>query len=446
MFSIQEVANLVSGTAVIGANDSRISNIHFDSRSIEKNGLFVALTSGNRNGHEFIDQAKENGASAALISDESYIQNDLSYIVVKDTERAFQLLAMHYREQSDIPLIAITGSNGKTSTKDMVSHLLSQRFRVHKTEGNFNNHLGAPLSLLSMKKEHEMAVIELGMNHAGEIDFLASLAKPTHSIITNIGDAHIEFFENKEGIAHAKAEILPHTAKEGFSFLPGDSEFIDLLTAKAVNKVITFGFKEHNDIVAKDIQMHENSCSFLYESHTFSHTFTIPLVGKHNVHNILPAIFLSLHYGMTAEDIQNALISLQISHMRFQPIMSSTGGVLISDCYNASPTSMVSSIDTLLESYPNYEKYLVLGDMFELGEKSKELHQEVGIYIKDKDVHVVTLGNHAEEIASVSNGTHFKSQEDVVSFLQEKLHKRSVCLFKASRGMKFESMVEELSF
>ncbi|WP_051541120.1 UDP-N-acetylmuramoyl-tripeptide--D-alanyl-D-alanine ligase [Caldalkalibacillus mannanilyticus] len=225
MLDLQEIMNCTHGTLIQGEFEQSIDFVHFDSRKIEPNALFIALPGNQVDGHHFIHAAKQNGAICALISRTDFSfegLEDISLIRVENTEQALQKLAAYYRQKLTIPIIGITGSNGKTTTKDMVTQLLSAKYQVYKTEGNLNNHLGLPLSLLQIKKHHTAAVLEMGMSQLGEIDFLANIAKPSISIITNIGDSHIEFLGSRDNIAKAKGEILPHTDPEQFILLNKD--------------------------------------------------------------------------------------------------------------------------------------------------------------------------------------------------------------------------------
>ena len=308
-----------------------ITSVHFDSRQLAAGGLFIALTSGVRNGHEFLVGAAQQGAVAALVSDEEAAKScglplTFSLILVKDTEKAFQNLARLYRNNLQIPIIAITGSNGKTTTKDITAHLLSSKYKVYKTYKNFNNHLGVPLSLLQIDPETQAAVLELGMNHAGEIDFLAGIVRPTYSVITNVNDAHMEFFESREKIALAKGEILGHTHPDGFACLNQDNPYVANLAH--LNPGKTYFYHVHHD--GEETRGADITASNLYYSDEGSHfTLTIdhqqfscvmPLYGEHNISNALPAIFIAMQMGVSAEEICLQLKSLEISAMRFQKI------------------------------------------------------------------------------------------------------------------------------
>lgn len=446
MYTVQEIAQITGGRLLAGNPDIRISSVHFDSRQLEEGGLFVALTGGARDGHDFLQDAKERGAACALISKANVDEDlaEMALILVENTEWAFQELARAYRKKLRMPIIAITGSNGKTTTKDMLAHLLARRFKVYKTYKNLNNHLGLPLSLLQIRAEHEAAVLELGMNHKGEIDFLASIAQPNIAVLTNVGDAHLGHFGSRASIAEAKAELFAHTDKDGYILLHGDDPLVRNLEEKFPGKSYFFGFSSTNHIFASQIETVAEGTKFVLHFQDEVHPFFIPTFGKHNVANCLPCIFIAKQLGLSFHEIKEALKTLSISEMRFQVINGPYGSMLVNDAYNASPTSMKASIDTFLEIYPERKKVLVLGDILELGEKERELHEEIGRYLQNKKVTLFTIGQLAKYISAKAGGTHFSSYEEVATALKSHLNEETAMLFKASRGMKLEEIIHLL--
>lgn len=459
MFTLEQILLGTGGQLLQGQENLLVTNVHFDSRQISKNGLFVALTSGTRDGHGFIQTASENGAVAALVSNqEAAIQEGLdpsfALILVEDTEKAFQDLARAYRKDLHIPFIAITGSNGKTTTKDMAAHLLSEKFKVYKTYKNFNNHLGVPLSILQIGKDTEVAVLELGMNHAGEIDFLAQMVQPTYSVITNVNDAHMEFFESREKIALAKGEILGHTHPKGFACLNQDNPYVANLAH--LNPGQTFFYHVDNgeeqgraaDITASHLYYDEKGSHFTVTVDHQQFTCTMPLYGEHNISNTLPAIFIALHLGLMPEEIGKRLATLEISAMRFQQIPGDNGLLIINDAYNASPSSMKASVSTFLTVFSDRTKIVVLGDMFELGEQSQDYHREVGEALNEmeEEFQLVTIGHLSREIsdAYLGESTHFSSKEEAATYLSQFKSPDYALFLKASRGMKFETILEGL--
>lgn len=447
MISLQEIAEMTGGKLLTGNPKQQVSMFHFDTRKLERGGMFIALTSGKRDGHSFLHHAVKQGATAALISSKQINQQQypgLSLLLVNDTEAAFQQLAASYRQRLQFPFIAVTGSNGKTTTKDMIAHLLAAKYRTFKTQGNFNNHLGIPLSLLQMKDE-QYAVVELGMNHAGEIDFLANMVKPKISVLTNVGEAHIKYLGSKAKIAEAKGELLPHTDPGGYVLLNQDDPYVCSQAKRYTGKIRYFSIREKADIYASQIEQAEGGTSFVVHLDGKSTTCFMPMFGTHNVSNVLPAIDIAYRAGIDLDTIKKHLFHLSVSGMRFELLKGRNGALLINDAYNASPTSMKAAINTFFGIYPARKKVLVLGDMFELGDESEEMHREVGMYLKqrtkDLDVVLITVGKDSRWISRVFGGTHVEQKEQAIAELETYLTDEHAILFKASRGMQLEQLL-----
>jgi UDP-N-acetylmuramoyl-tripeptide--D-alanyl-D-alanine ligase len=460
MFTIKKIVEITEGTLLVGNEADTITSVHFDSRQLQNGALFVALTSGTRDGHEFLQAAYKMGAVAAFVSDEkkareAALPTSFSLILVDDTEKAFQQLARTYRNQLSLPIAAITGSNGKTTTKDILAHLLSGKKKVYKTYKNFNNHLGVPLSLLQIKPDTEAAVLELGMNHAGEIDFLAGMVRPMFTVITNVNDAHMEFFESKESIAQAKGEILPHTDPNGFACLNLDNELVANLAYLNPGKTYFYHVQREGeeakeaDIIASHLSFDEYGSHFtITTKEGVSFTCFMPLFGEHNVSNTLPGIFIALRLGISPEEIVSRLASLEISGMRFERNEGANGLLIINDAYNASPSSMIASVQTFLSIYPERKKVLVLGDMFELGQQSETYHHEVGETLKEmgQNFRLVAIGKDARHIAAGygDEAKYFTTKEEAADYLQAYKTSEYAILLKASRGMKLETLLDAL--
>ncbi|WP_035100392.1 UDP-N-acetylmuramoyl-tripeptide--D-alanyl-D-alanine ligase [Aneurinibacillus terranovensis] len=458
MFTIKEIIEITGGKLLQGHEARKIVSVHFDSREMREGALFVALTGGSRDGHEFLRQAAEQGGEAALISDaakasETALPSDFSLVLVPDTEKAFQVLARTHRNRLAIPIVAITGSNGKTTTKDILAHILSGKMNVYKTYKNFNNHLGVPLSLLQMTPDTQVGVLELGMNHAGEIDFLAGMVRPTYTVITNVNDAHIEFFGTRERIAEAKGEILPHTDPDGFACLNLDNDLVPGLAHLNPGKTYFYHIQQEGepvraaDITASSMRFDESGSHFVVQMNDEKAECFMPLFGKHNVSNALPGIFIARQLGLSLPEITEQLRTLEISSMRFERIDSPSGLLMINDAYNASPSSMLAAVTTFLSIYPERKKVLVLGDMFELGDQSETYHEETGKALKEmgNDFHLVTVGQLSKHITDAyGSGSHFDTLEDAASHLARFKSSKYAMLFKASRGMKFEKLASAL--
>ncbi|WCK53472.1 UDP-N-acetylmuramoyl-tripeptide--D-alanyl-D-alanine ligase [Aneurinibacillus sp. Ricciae_BoGa-3] len=455
MFTIEQIISSTGGRLIGGSTDSRVTNVHFDSRQIKEGGLFVALAGGTRDGHEFLSTAGAQGAVAALVSDEKKTQaaqlpSSFSLVLVEDTEKAFQDLARSYRNRLSIPIAAITGSNGKTTTKDILAHILEGKLKVYKTYKNFNNHLGVPLSLLQISPDTEAAVLELGMNHAGEIDFLAEMVQPTYTVITNVNDAHIEFFGTREAIARAKGEILPHTSPNGFACLNLDNDLVPGLAQLNPGTTYFYHIEQEGeppvaaDITASSIWFDNAGSHFTVKTAEGEAACFMPLFGMHNISNALPGIFIALHIGLTLDEIAGRLASLEISSMRFERIDGRNGLLVINDAYNASPTSMLASVRTFLSIYPERKKVLVLGDMFELGSQEEQYHREVGeqLATMDGEFQVIAVGALARHIAEgCTKAEYFPTKEEAAKRLAAFASEDYAILLKASRGMRLEDLL-----
>lgn len=447
MFTTDYIITHTNATA-FGTHPQTVSCIDFDTRRLEEKSLFIALTIGQRDGHAYIKEAIKQGATVILLSNDTYIEEQpgILYLLVEDTLLAFQSLAAAYRNDLTIPVIGITGSNGKTTTKDLMANLLSTKLDVHATFGNFNNHLGVPLTILQTKEEHDVLILEMGMNHAGELDTLGRIAQPNVVIITNIGESHIAHFGSREGIAHAKGELLTHLRPNGIAFIPYDCPYKTLLSAKTSEDIVYFGVQKEAELHASSIQTTPNGTTFTCFD---TMQLTMPLFGEHNVVNVLPAIYLADYYDFIEKDIAHGLTTIRISPMRFELIQGPNGISIINDAYNASPTSMKTSIATFLSIFQAKRCVLVLGDMFELGEQAVSLHQEMGRHLSGATELIeciVTVGDHSRFISSSFKGVHrhFPTHEEAARWLQGFMHEDFALFFKASRGMKMEKIIDLL--
>ncbi|MED1016999.1 UDP-N-acetylmuramoyl-tripeptide--D-alanyl-D-alanine ligase [Bacillus atrophaeus] len=446
----KKIAEMVKGTLTDPAYENIvIQGVATDTRKLEKNQLFIPLTGENFNGHTFVGQAFENGVSAVLWNkSEPNPPQDQAVILVDDTLAALQELSKAYLQELGTRVIGVTGSNGKTTTKDMLHAVLQTQFRVHKTEGNFNNHIGLPLTVLSMPEDTEVAVLEMGMSGKGEIDLLTRLANPEAAVITNIGESHMQDLGSREGIAEAKLEITNGLKKDGILIYIGDEPLLNKRSYSCRTK--TFGADEGNDYQLEDVKQTEDGTHFSIKG--IDKTFFIPVLGKHNVLNAIAAFAAGIHFGITPGNAAKGLSGLKVTGMRLELLKSESGVSIINDAYNASPTSMKAAIE-LIESMEGYgKKMLVLGDMLELGDLEQEFHTECGAVINPAAIdYVFTYGKLGAFIAAGAHRhfdqervSHFNDKTELLQAVAEKAEKGDLILFKASRGMKLEEIVKDL--
>jgi|HigsolmetaAR204D_1030405.scaffolds.fasta_scaffold00004_30 UDP-N-acetylmuramoyl-tripeptide--D-alanyl-D-alanine ligase len=436
-------------------DDVVFTGVSTDSRTLRAGNLFVPLAGETFDGHEFAKDAVRAGAAALLWrSDRPGAPEGVPVVRVKDTLAALQELASAYRRQLKVRVVGVTGSNGKTTTKDMVAACLATTYKVHKTEGNYNNHVGLPLTLLAMPEQTEMAVLEMGMSGRGEIELLSRIAEPEAAIITNIGEAHLMQLGTRDAIAKAKLEITSGMREGGLLIYNGDEPLLDryLEEAKTPHGMLRFRFgtAPTNDCYPIAILQEQDRTSFIPNEPNM--TFTIPLPGRHNVLNALAAIACARYMGVKEADIVRGLHELRVTGMRSEFVTMKNGAMLINDAYNASPTSMKAAIRMLTDLKANGRKIVVLGDMLELGEREEAFHREIGSCLDPDKIDVVlTYGKLAsaiaEEAAKVFPDGRVKSFSDKDSLrvaLTGLLEPGDLCLFKASRGMRLEEVIGKL--
>lgn len=450
MLSLKEICHATEGICNYQNQDLQISSVTTDTRNITENSLFIALKGEQFDGHDFIEQASEKGAK--IIISEKEIQCKSIIIKVNDSKKALADIAKYYRNKFDVNIVGITGSVGKTSTKDMVSCVLSKKMNTLKTQGNLNNEIGLPITLLKLNEQNKAAVIEMGMSDLGEISYLSQITTPDISIITNIGYSHIENLKTRDNILKAKLEILDGMKENTPVILNADD---DLLSGIKLNnfKVFTYGIENKNsNIYADNIKSCEFSEEFdiCYQINgiTGKISAAIPAKGKHNILNSLAAFGVGILNKMTAEEIVEAYKDYQPSSMR-QNILKKGEQTVIIDCYNASPTSMRAALSVLSEMKGN-RKIAVLSDMLELGDMSRKLHEEVAEYAKELKVDLLLLHgemmmycNNKSKVLGI-NSLHFKNKHLLSSYLKENVKNDDILLFKASRSMKLEDVISEV--
>ncbi len=428
------------------------TNVFIDSREKTDDGLFIPIIGERFDGHDFLISAINNGAKAAFWQQDHQVPEEVPQnfplFFVEDSQVALHHLASLYLGVVKPIVIGITGSNGKTSTKDIVESVLSTTYKTHKTKGNFNNHIGLPLTVLSMATDCELLILEMGMSNYGEISLLSKIAKPNYAIVTNIGESHIEQLGSREGIAKAKMEIVDGLVTQGKVLIDGDEP---LLSNYYSNRTIRCGYGINNDVVISSYQANENG--FTFHLNNKSLTYFIPLIGKHNVKNATYAIALAKELKIDETLILKGLQTINLTGMRLEKMKGMNNSVIINDAYNASPTSMKAAIESLIELNGYSKKILVLGDMYELGSDEEALHRSVAHVIRYPITHVFTIGEKGkwiiDELQKQSRNTmvvkSFENKEDVVKVLHKELDEKSIILFKASRGMKLESVITEIT-
>ncbi|WP_416350270.1 UDP-N-acetylmuramoyl-tripeptide--D-alanyl-D-alanine ligase [Mammaliicoccus lentus] len=427
--------------------DTYVDGTCIDSRSLTKGQLFIPFKGENVDGHRFVKQALADGAGAAFWQKDIPNPPGGPIIQVEDTLKALQDLAKAYLKYVNPKVVAITGSNGKTTTKDMVESVLRQNFKVKKTQGNYNNEIGCPLTILDLDEDTEVSILEMGMSGFGEIRELTKIAQPDIAIITNIGESHMQDLGSREGIAKAKFEIAEGLDENGILIYDGDEPLLQPLVAELDKSSISVGLNDQNKVKIYTNQTSSSGINFnLNNEHIVYH---LNILGAHNVKNATYAIQVAKQLGVTDDVIQNALADLTITDMRMQQIDTSQYGLFINDAYNASPTSMKAAIDTL-HNIEQKDKTIVLADVLELGSISKDMHEQVGLYFEGKDIQrLLTYGQEAAHIYNkaqgfVTDARHFENKEDIKTYLSKHLNSDSVTLFKGSRGMSLETIIDEL--
>lgn len=425
------------------------ANVVIDSRKVEKDYLFVAIDGENVNAHKFIPDTIAKGA-LCVVSHEDLGETDYPYILVESTGQALLDIAKLYRDSFDIKVVGITGSVGKTSTKEMIASVLSQKYKVHKTLGNFNNEWGLPITIFAMEEDTQVAILEMGVNHFGEMRRLSSVASPDICVITNIGVAHLEFFKTREGILQEKSEMIQDMKNGGSIILNGDDDLLSEMGPVRGVEPVFFGMGEDNQFCATDLQalgLKGTSCRIhLPDGESF--TCTVPLPGLHMVSNALAGAAVGSRLGLTAEEIKAGIEGLPSIPGR-NNIISTDKLVILDDCYNANPISTKASIDVLDMAIGR--KAAILGDMGELGEDTVSLHYDTGAYAGEKGVDLVCgIGELAKELVrgasahGVPETYWFETKADFLEHMHEILKEGDNVLVKASHGMWFPEIVDAL--
>lgn len=458
--SLENIAAICGGRLFCNERETAemvVSDIVTDNRKVTKDALFVAIKGNRVDGHDFIPSAYEAGACCVI--SEKIIATEKPFIVVDNSLPAIRKIAAFYREQLDIKVVGITGSVGKTSTKEMIYSVLAEKYNVLKTEGNFNNELGLPLTVFRIRDEHEIAVLEMGISDFGEMTRLSEIAKPDVAVITNIGLCHLENLKSRDGILKAKTEMFLNLSENGTIILNGDDD--KLISVQDYNGIEPVFYHVHDADSGKcsnDSKIYADNimsdgikgvrCTLHYNDSSFDVKINIP--GKHMVYNAMAAMCAGKTFGLSDEEIKRGIEKLRPVNGR-NNIIERNGITIIDDCYNANPVSMKAGIDVL--SYAESRKVAVLGDMGELGTNEQMLHVEIGRYLADSDIDVIVLCgrlmNHAYTyLLENSNNKklyYFDKIEDLISELERIIRQKDTILVKASHSMEFNKIIEKLA-
>ena len=445
----------VNGENLDTLQGKKLKGVSTDSRTAKTGDVFFAIRGEKFDGHNFVQRAFSGGCVAAVVEERFVASSSgvekFPLILVKNSVHALGQFARLYRKKFDIPLIAITGSNGKTTTKEMITEVLGQKFTVLKTEGNFNNHIGVPQTLFCLEKKHDVAVIEMGTNHFGEIEYLCRVAEPTHGLITNTARAHLEFFGDLEGVARAKGELFQWLQPHGLGFVNADDPFV-VQKARSLRRKYTYGFTgKRVNVKGRFLGLNEwVQPRFSFGGHPLSKPFSVQLrtYGRYAAENALAAAAVGLHFGVSATKIKSVLENYRPGSKRME-VSKVHGVTILNDTYNANPDSVLAALKTLALMECKGKKIVVLGDMLELGEVSDREHRSIGREIQSLQLeYVLTYGSDASVIVAESHAPyafHFEEKSMLIAHLEELVAPGDVVLVKGSRGMKMEDVVSHLT-
>ena len=448
-FTTQEIARATAGTWLQPVPDDVLfTSVNTDTRTITKDCLFVAFKGENFDGHAFILDAVQKGAAGVIVSEirDEYKQAGVPVYVVKDTVKAYQDLARFHRRRFSIPVVAVTGSVGKTTTRNMIATVLSQKLNVLQTEKNFNNEIGLPKTLLQLTPEHEACVVEMGMRGLGQIAALAAIAEPTIGVITNVGKSHIELLGSQENIAKAKCELVDALDEKGIAVLNQDDPFVSAMASHCRGKVVGYGVKSNAPIRADRITASEKGIHFT--CHSFDQVFdvTVPVIGLHNVYNALAAVAVGRIVGLSEHQVTKGLATYKGVPMR-EEIIRMGSYTFINDAYNANPASMATSIHTLA-NLTKGRKIAVLGGMLELGDWAQKEHEAIGREIVKEHIDVlIAMGELAGYIAGAAKAAGMEevytasNHAGVADILTDIIKPGDTILLKASRGFAMEKIL-----
>lgn len=453
--SFDSIVNAVSGKIILKGKYDGYKNISTDSRKLQQGDIFIALKGEKFNGNEYVNTASKKGASICIVDEVRFIKEEINefttIVLVEDGNIALLKLAEFYKSKLNVKVIAITGSVGKTTTKDIIASVIGAKFKVFKTEGNFNNQIGLPHMLFKLDNSYEVAVLEMGMNRRGEIHNMAKAARPDIAVITNVLRAHIGILGSRKNILEAKLEITDFFSSDNILIVNSDNDLLSTLKEEKfiLNRV---GLEGNTDISAYDIVIEEESVEFKVCENNFKtgEKFVINLPGKYNIVNSLLAIACGRVLNMDYDEIRKGIENIELTSMRME-ILRGKNFTIINDCYNANPESMKAALD-VLKDFKSSRKIAVIGTMGELGDEAYKMHEEVGRYAGEKDIDLlIGFGEYEKDFRRGFQSTNkkgkfmsFNKYEDLIDFISKNITAGDTILVKASRLMKFEIITESL--
>jgi len=450
---IGQIEKAVSGKLLFGDAESIVTGVSIDSRKINEGDIFFALIGENHDAHNFLSDAVSNGVKNVVVSrgDTKTLGEGINVILVEDTTKALQEFAKWYAEEIKIKKIGITGSTGKTTTKDILYHIFSEKYKTGKTAGNFNNHIGLPLTLLSFDEDIEVGILEMGVEFVGEMDMLANIARPDISILTNIGLAHVETFGGRENIFKGKMEIVNYLSKDGLLIVNEESDFLSRENVLGNYRVNTIGLSGKSDYILSDItELDDGSVEFVLEYKEKSKRFKINIPGRHNAFNASLAIAAAMDMGITMDEAAEGLKKIELTEKRLS-IKGKDGLKVIDDTYNASPDSMRAAIGVLLAT-KGMRKVAIFGDMFGLGDDSEMYHEQIGEFVSQSNIDLlITAGelskhmhDKAVSVMGEEKAIHYDNRKKLESEIKKIITLGDVVLVKGSRAMAMENIVKKI--
>lgn len=448
--SLDEIVKAIDGEIIIKKDNLSFNEVCTDTRKIQKDNLFIALKGANFNGNNYAKMAIEKGASLVIVDEVNFntdeFKNKAVVIKVRDSKKALGDLAKYYRQKLGIKVVGITGSTGKTSTKDLVAAFLSGKYRVFKTQGNFNNDIGLPLMILKLNKDYDVAVLEMGMNNFGEINTLASIARPDIAAITNAGVAHIEYLKTRENILKEKMSIADYFENSNPLVINCENDMLKTVDTNQKFILRRTGYDKNYDLYAENLELNSETTSFdVVIKNNKRHRFVLNMVGEHNVLNALLGIQISIDLGVTFEEMEKGLENFKATSMRLE-FINKKNFTIINDSYNANPDSMKAALN-VLGNYSGKRKIAILGTMGELGDYAKKAHTEIGEYATSEADILLTTGEYKECYKEGFKNVCMilESKEEIVRKLKELIKDEDVILVKASRSAKFEEIINEIN-